>query len=144
MEKRPILSKRTKDKFLCRYAELDEELCRFFGIYRGGISEYINRLNISFEENGDGETLARLLRLRRARNLLVHKPRESAAFSELSRADVLWLRRFCVLVRKGRDPISRGLLQRKKHRRYIIAFLSLVFSALLFLSVFIAVIISKG
>ena len=139
-----MVSKRVKDKFLCRYAELDEELCRFFGVFRGGVSEYINRLNLSLSDDKDRETLAKLLYLRRARNLLAHRPREALGFLEVSPLDLRWLRRFYISIKKGKDPISRALLRRKKRRRDIITFLSLVFLTLFLVSIFIIAIIIKG
>ena len=109
------MGRRLNESFLASYIALDKDCCDKFGITTGGVTEYINRLNNARFAPGREEALPRLVRYRNLRNKMAHEVGSLRKNSEITKADVKWIRKFDKDLSKRRDPISAYL---KKVRRY--------------------------
>ena len=109
------MGKRLNESFLASYIALDRDCCDKFGITTGGVTEYINRLNNARFAPGREEALPRLVRYRNLRNKMAHEVGSLRKSSDVTKADVKWIRKFDKDLAKRRDPISAYL---KKVRRY--------------------------
>ena len=121
------MGRRVNETFLASFAELDKKCCERFGIISGGITEYINRLNAARFAPGREEALPKLVRLRNLRNKMVHEPGAMRRVSEISKADVTWIKHFDRNFARKKDPISlylrkaRALARRHRAQRTAIA-----------------------
>ena len=109
------MGRRLNESFLASYITLDKDCCDKFGITTGGVTEYINRLNNARFAPGREEALPRLVRYRNLRNKMAHEVGSLRKSSDVTKADVKWIRKFDKDLAKRRDPISAYL---KKVRRY--------------------------
>ena len=109
------MSKKWNNEFLQAYIRLEELCNEKFGLIKGGVSEYIRRLNdLRFAEGGP-ETLRTLDYYRSVRNSMVH---ESDAVRRLNvtKKDVDAIRRFTNDIKHKRDPLSRYLTRARRYR----------------------------
>ncbi len=106
---------RLNEKFLSSYIDIDKNCCEKFGVSTGGVTEYINRLNNARFAPGREEALPRLVRYRNLRNKMAHELGSLRKMNDVTKADIVWLRKFNKDISKRRDPISAYL---KKARRY--------------------------
>ena len=109
------MGKRLNEHFLASYIALDKDCCEKFGIATSGITEYINRLNNARFAPGREDALPRLVRYRNIRNKMAHEIGSLRRSSEVTKADIAWLRKFDKDIIKRKDPISAYL---KRARRY--------------------------
>ena len=109
------MGKRLNERFLASYIELDKDCCEKFGTATGGVTEYINRLNNAKFAPGREEALPRLVKYRNLRNKMAHEIGSLRKISEVTKADISWIRKFDKDIIRRRDPISAYL---KKARRY--------------------------
>ena len=122
------MGRRLNERFLSSYIELDKECCEKFGVATGGVTEYINRLNNARFAPGREEALPRLVRYRNIRNKMAHDLGSLRKMSDVSKADVSWLKKFNRDIIKRRDPISsylkhaRRYARRRRLKRYATAF----------------------
>ena len=100
------MSKKINEKFLEAYLVLDSDLSKKFGLKTGGATEYINRLSSAKSAEGRDIALPRLVKYRSVRNRLAHEPGAMKSLSEVSSADIKWIRRFTKFVRSGKDPLA--------------------------------------
>ena len=121
------MGKRLNESFCSAFMELDKRCCEKFGIVSGGVTEYINRLNNARFAPGRDEALPRLVRYRNLRNKMLHEPGAIRKISEITKADIKWVKRFDRDLSKRRDPISvylkkaRAYARRRRVMRYITA-----------------------
>lgn len=121
------MGKRLNERFLASYIELDKDCCEKFGVAAGGVTEYINRLNNARFAPNREEVLPRLVRYRNLRNKIAHELGSLRKLSEVTKADISWIRKFNKDVTKRRDPISaylkraRRYARRRRLKRYITA-----------------------
>ena len=109
------MSRKTNEKFLNNFLELDKLCCEKFGVATNGVTEYINRLNNArFAPNRD-EVLPRLVKYRNLRNRFAHEPQAIRKCDDIAKADIKWVAGFKKSVKKKKDPISKYL---KKARRF--------------------------
>jgi hypothetical protein len=108
---------RTNTNFLNAYIELDKVCCEQFGISRGGVTEYINRLLEMRYAPDRAEILPKLVNYRNMRNRIAHDEGALKNISTIAKADVVWLTHLAKNITKGKDPISRYL---KKAKRYAV------------------------
>ena len=109
------MSRKTNEKFLNNFLELDKLCCEKFGVATNGVTEYINRLNNArFAPNRD-EVLPRLVKYRNLRNRFAHEPQAIRKCDDIAKADIKWVSGFKNSVKKKKDPISKYL---KKARRF--------------------------
>ena len=109
------MSRKTNEKFLNNFLELDKLCCEKFGVATNGVTEYINRLNNArFAPNRD-EVLPRLVKYRNLRNRFAHEPQAIRKCDDIAKADIKWVANFKKSVKKKKDPISKYL---KKARRF--------------------------
>ena len=109
------MSRKTNEKFLNNFLELDKLCCEKFGVATNGVTEYINRLNNArFAPNRD-EVLPRLVKYRNLRNRFAHEPQAIRKCDDIAKADIQWVAGFKKSVKKKKDPISKYL---KKARRF--------------------------
>ena len=119
------MGKRLNESFCSAFMELDKRCCEKFGIVSGGVTEYINRLNNARFAPGRDEALPRLVRYRNLRNKMLHEPGAIRKISEITKADIKWVKRFDRDLSKRRDPISvylkkaRAYARRRRVMRYI-------------------------
>lgn len=121
------VSKKINEKFLIAYAELDKAFCIKLGVSAGGVTEYINRLgNTRFAPRRD-EVLPVLVKYRNIRNLFAHEPGTIRKNDDLTKADLVWIKKFSRDLDKKKDPISAYLKKARRYarnrriRRYIVA-----------------------
>ena len=109
------MSRKTNEKFLNNFLELDKLCCEKFGTPQNGVTEYINRLNNArFAPNRD-EVLPRLVKYRNLRNRFAHEPQAIRKCDDIAKADIKWVAKFKKSAKKKKDPISKYL---KKARRF--------------------------
>ena len=109
------MSRKTNEKFLNNFLELDKLCCEKFGVATNGVTEYINRLNNArFAPNRD-EVLPRLVKYRNLRNRFAHEPQAIRKCDDIAKADIKWVAKFKKSAKKKKDPISKYL---KKARRF--------------------------
>ncbi len=119
------MGRRLNERFLASYVELDKDCCEKFGVATGGVTEYINRLNNARFAPGREDSLPRLVRYRNIRNKMAHEVGSLKKISEVTKADVSWIRKFSKDIAKRRDPIStylkraRRYARRRKIKRYL-------------------------
>ncbi len=109
------MGKRLNEHFLASYIALDKDCCEKFGVATSGVTEYINRLNNARFAPGREDALPRLVRYRNIRNKMAHEMGSLRRSSEVTKADIAWLRKFDKDIIKRKDPISAYL---KRARRY--------------------------
>lgn len=109
------MGKRLNEHFLASYIALDKDCCEKFGVATSGVTEYINRLNNARFAPGREDALPRLVRYRNIRNKMAHEIGSLRRSSEVTKADISWLRKFNKDIIKRKDPISAYL---KRARRY--------------------------
>ena len=109
------MSRKTNEKFLNNFLELDKLCCEKFGVATNGVTEYINRLNNArFAPNRD-EVLPQLVKYRNLRNRFAHEPQAIRKCDDIAKADIKWVAKFKKSAKKKKDPISKYL---KKARRF--------------------------
>jgi len=119
------MGKRLNESFCDAFMELDKRCCEIFGVVSGGVTEYINRLNNARFAPGRDEALPRLVRYRNLRNKMLHEPGALRKITEITKADIKWVRRFDRDLAKRRDPISvylrkaRAYARRRRFGRYV-------------------------
>ena len=122
------IGRRLNERFLASYIELDRNCCEKFGVSVSGVTEYINRLNNARFAPGREEALPRLVRYRNIRNKMAHELGSLRKMSDVTRADLKWIRSFNKDITKRRDPISKYLkrarryARRRRIQRYVTAF----------------------
>lgn len=121
------MGKRLNERFLASYIELDKDCCEKFGVAAGGVTEYINRLNNARFAPNREEVLPRLVRYRNLRNKMAHELGSLRKISEVTKADISWVKKFNKDVIRRKDPISsylkraRRYARRRRLKRYITA-----------------------
>ncbi len=111
------MSSKINMSFFKAYIELDKACADRLGVERNGVSAYINSLvELRFAPERS-EVLPRLIKYRKARNIIAHEDGAIDQLDELTKDDVKWLNRFAKTVSGKRDPISR---YERKARRYSI------------------------
>ena len=121
------MGKRLNERFLASYIELDKDCCEKFGVAAGGVTEYINRLNNARFAPNREEVLPRLVRYRNLRNKMAHELGSLRKLSEITKADITWIKKFNKDVIRRKDPISaylkraRRYARRRRMKRYITA-----------------------
>lgn len=103
--------------FFKAYIELDKACAERLGVERNGVSAYINSLVEMRFAPERSEVLPRLIKYRKARNIIAHEENAIDELDELTKSDIQWLNRFAKSVSHKRDPISR---YERKARRYAI------------------------
>ena len=109
------MSRKTNEKFLNNFLELDKLCCEKFGVATNGVTEYINRLNNARFAPERDEVLPRLVKYRNLRNRFAHEPQALRKTSDIAKSDIKWVAKFKKSVKKKKDPISKYL---KKARRF--------------------------
>lgn len=103
--------------FFKAYLELDKICAERLGVERSGVTAYINSLvELRFAPDRS-EVLPRLIKYRKARNIIAHEDGAMDRLDELSKADIKWINKFAKQVSRRRDPVSR---YERKARRYAI------------------------
>ncbi len=110
------MGKRTNERFLQAYVELDKACCEKFGIAAGGVAEYINRLGNTRFAPGRDEVLPHLVKYRNIRNVFTYEPSAVRKNDELTSKDLTWINKFVRDISRKNDPMSRYL---RKARRYM-------------------------
>ena len=110
------MGKRTNERFLQAYVELDKACCEKFGIAAGGVAEYINRLGNTRFAPGRDEVLPHLVKYRNIRNVFTYEPSAVRKNDELTSKDLTWINKFVRDISRKNDPRSRYL---RKARRYM-------------------------
>jgi len=122
------MGRRLNERFLASYIELDKNCCEKFGATTGGVTEYINRLNNARFAPGREEALPRLVKYRNLRNKMAHEIGSLRKMNDVTKADIVWLKKFNKDLSKRRDPISsylkraRRYARRRRIKRYVTAF----------------------
>jgi hypothetical protein len=110
-----VVSRKTNEKFLANFLELDKLCCEKFGVASNGVTEYINRLNNARFAPDRDEVLPRLVKYRNLRNRFAHEPQAIRKCDDIAKADIKWVAKFKKTAKKKKDPISKYL---KKARRF--------------------------
>ena len=140
------MGKKINERFLDAYNELDRNCGKKFSISAGGVTEYINRLHTTRFAPKRDEVIQHLVKYRNIRNVFAHEPRAIKKHSELSKADLVWIKRFNRDLLRKKDPISSYL---RKARRYARALrfrrfaIGIAFVTLLFIIVLVLLLTSK-
>ena len=103
--------------FFKAYIDLDKVCADRLGVDRNGVSAYINSLVEMRFAPDRSEVLPRLIKYRKARNIIAHEQNAMDELDELTKLDIQWLNRFAKSVSHKRDPISR---YERKARSYAI------------------------
>ena len=111
------MSSKINMSFFKAYIELDKVCADRLGVEKNGVSAYINSLvELRFAPERS-EVLPRLIKYRKARNIIAHEDGAIDQLDALTKDDIKWLNRFAKSVSHKRDPISR---YERKARRYSI------------------------
>ena len=111
------MSARLNKIFFDTYMRVDKLAADKFGIERGGVTAYINRLiNSRFAPDRE-EALSNLIRCREMRNVLAHEGGALDCYAEITKGDVKWLQGFESDLSRRRDPISLYL---RKSKGYVL------------------------
>ncbi len=111
------MGKRTNERFLEAYIDLDRICCDKFSVASGGVTEYINRLeNARFAPRRD-EVLPHLVKYRNIRNIFAHEPNALRRNDELTAKDLTWINKFKRDLNRKKDPISTYLRKAKRYMR---------------------------
>ena len=103
--------------FFKAYIELDKICAERLGVERNGVTAYINSLvELRFAPDRS-EVLPRLIKYRKARNIIAHEDGAIDQLDELGKADVKWINKFAKQVSRRLDPVSR---YERKARRYAV------------------------
>ena len=94
-------------EFFNAYLDLDKLCKEYFEISGGGVSAYIGRLSELKSAPGRKETLSRLIKYRKLRNIIAHEADALDDITEITKEDIAWLNDFRRLVEKKKDPISK-------------------------------------
>ena len=127
------MSRKTNEKFLKRFLELDKVCCEKFGVATNGVTEYINRLNNARFAPKRDEVLPRLVKYRNLRNRFAHEVNAIRKNDDLRKKDVKWVVKFKKTVSKKKDPISKYLnkarrfVRRKKFGKFLHVHFSILF-----------------
>lgn len=103
--------------FFKAYIDLDKVCADRLGVDRNGVSAYINSLVEMRFAPDRSEVLPRLIKYRKARNIIAHEQNAMDELDELTKSDIQWLNHFAKSVSHKRDPISR---YERKARNYAI------------------------
>ena len=123
------MSKKTNEKFIKAYEEVDKICCEKFGAQSGGVEVYINKLNNARFAPGRDEVLQRLANYKNLKSNFASTPALIRKSSDVAKDDIKWLNGFVKDVTKKKDPISvylrkaRNFARRRKIRNVIIALL---------------------
>ena len=104
--------------FFNTYIEADKLCCAKFGVERGGINEYINKLINSRFASDREDTLNHLTKYRDIRNVLAHEAGAMSADESLVRSDVKWMQGFTSDLHYKRDPLSKYLRRARGYLRF--------------------------
>lgn len=111
------MSSKINMSFFKAYLELDKICAERLGVERNGVTAYINSLvELRFAPDRS-EVLPRLIKYRKARNIIAHEDRAFDQLDGLNKADVKWINKFAKQVSRKLDPVSR---YERKARRYAI------------------------
>ena len=122
------MGRKLNEQFLTSYTVLDKNCCEKFGVSSGGVTEYINRLNNARFAPGREDALPRLVRYRNLRNKMAHEIGSLRKMNDVTKSDVVWLKKFDKDISRRRDPISsylkkaRRYARRRRIKRYVTAF----------------------
>ena len=131
---------KTNQAFLAAYIDLDKTCSEKLDTSKG-VTDYIDRLtNLRFAY-GRGEILPRLIKYRKIRNRIAHEPGAMKELSELSKADISWLKKFNKKVGRGKDPVSKYLKNAgaRAKLRALVRVCALIGAALLVIAVIAAI-----
>lgn len=126
--------------FLNAYIELDKVCCEKFGISKGGVTEYVNRLiEYRFAPDRD-EVLPKLVNYRNVRNRMAHDEGALHSISDIAKADAVWLTHLAKNITKGKDPVSRYLRKAKRYAisRIVFFFLRILLILGIIVGIFVA------
>ncbi|MBO5907011.1 MAG: hypothetical protein J6Q85_02515 [Clostridia bacterium] len=128
------MSARLNKIFFDTYLRVDKLAAEKFGIEKGGVTAYINRLiNSRFAPDRE-ETLSSLTKCREMRNVLAHEGGAFDKYGEVTKSDIKWLQGFEGDLSRRRDPISRYLRKSKKYvfrKRLLLAVVVILLAAAL-------------
>ena len=111
------MGKRTNERFLEAYIDLDKACCAKFDVASGGVTEYINRLGNTRFAPGRDEVLPHLVKYRNIRNVFTHEPNALRRNDELTAKDLTWISKFKRDLARKKDPISVYLRKAKRYMR---------------------------
>lgn len=113
-----------KQEFYNSYSELDSICSAKFGVMKGGVENYISRLNNSRFANGRDDALKRLRRYSQVQTVLDGLGGDPTCLEGIGKADVKWIRDFIRSIVKKSDPLSTYLRRSKSYvarRKWLIA-----------------------
>jgi hypothetical protein len=101
------MANKTNLTFFNAYLELDKACNQYFEISKGGATTYINRLKELEFGPDKSESLSKLIKYRKLRNIIAHEADALDDITEITKEDIAWLNDFIRLVEKKKDPISK-------------------------------------
>ena len=104
-----------KEEFYNSFAELDKICSAKFGVIKGGVSNYVTRLNNSRFAQGRDETLRRLRAYIEVQKVLDGLGGDPTALEGIGKSDVKWVRDFIRAIVKKTDPLSKYLRRSKRY-----------------------------
>ena len=126
-------------EFFNAYLDLDKLCKEYFEISGGGVSAYIGRLSEFKSAPGRKETLSRLIKYRKIRNILAHEADGFDDITDITKDDIKWLNEFAKSVKRKADPVS--LYERKRRINDLWLKLRFVFLGLGVVAVIVTVIL---
>lgn len=112
------MSRRTNERFMQAYLELDAVCSEKLNVAGGGVTEYVNRLNNARLAPGRDEALPRLVRYRTIRNMLSHEVGAIKRDNGVTKSDIVWVKKFCSNITKKKDPLSLYLRRARRYLRF--------------------------
>ena len=104
-------------KFIKAYAQMEAQFQEKFGISAGGADEYTKRLESARFAPDRDEVLGKLSAYKHIMQRFDNEPNALKAVKEIGKADVQWVKKFTVVLKKKKDPISRYLKSARKYAR---------------------------
>ena len=126
-------------EFFNAYLDLDKACNQYFEISKGGATTYINRLKELEFGPEKSESLSKLIKYRKIRNILAHEADGFDDITDITKDDIKWLNEFAKSVKRKADPVS--LYERKRRINDLWLKLRFVFLGLGVVAVIVAVIL---
>jgi hypothetical protein len=112
------VGRKTNEKFMEAYIELDAVCSEKLNVSSGGVTEYVNRLNNARVAPGREEALPKLVRYRTIRNMLSHESGALKRDNGIVKSDIVWVKKFSSGIRKKKDPLSLYLRRARRYLRF--------------------------
>lgn len=108
------MSKKYNKDFVKAYAEVEERCARKFGLEKGGVEYYYDKIENARFAPDRQDTMDRLFKYIEVNTYLTQKPKDKTT---IEKSDVKWLKEFATKLDKKKDPMSEYLRKARNYAR---------------------------